>query len=380
MAATSAIRSDVQTIEAATVRLERDTLNHLQEFQSELRSKLPRIIQQQENILALELLKPSRHTEEDRANVRTDMEYTVRHFVDSTASTKSISTPFTPSFRVSTFDAATSTQSSSFCSALEYQDLPISKDWVYGHIQIFVRNAGTAKTLIFQLDSEITIEQLQQQIRDRIELPSAQFVLLHAGKLLHQTDISLRNCGVTHDATFKCVSFVPRPKPPKIDPRTIMVTVQNLQGKVVVRDWFNPQFSIWLLKRFYAYREGKGRVAEEEDQVVDPQDPHDIDIVYKGYALADDTCISDMYLTTKFMGQVVNRGDYIFHALTSSNIAAPAAESLPYEDNRKWRWYEETRSWKKASLVHHVTQQKAVSRKYGCAMLTFLAEAKQRCT
>ncbi len=327
----SKIESDIQAMNTTTVHLERDMLDHLQELRSELQCKLPTILQQQENILALRLLEPSRHLEEDRDNVRTDFGYTNRHFVDSTVSTKSNLTPCTPSFRMSTCEATSSTPPPSYHTIEESQNVPSMKSWVHGHIQVFVRNAGFAKTLVFQLESKSTIEYLKDQIRGRIDLPEAQFVLLHAGKLVRQGDKSLREYGVLHDATFTCVSFLPRPPIPEPSSYTIDVTVKNLQGKEM-RCRVSSQYDVRKLKCFYANKQGKGRLA------------HDFDIVYKGRALADDTCITDTQLTTKDDDWVSNRRDWVFHALMSPDAVSPAPNS---GDSQTSRMIHERSSWKK---------------------------------
>ena len=166
---------------AAALRIEAEMAEHLRELQS----KLPAILQQQEDVLAMGLAKPGDHSEEDRTNVRTDLHFTIRRFVDSAAASLSSNlTPQTPSFQVSCFEVSSSTQASTYHTAPSRQGDAPAANIAIGRTQVFVRNAGLFKTLVFQIDSESTIEQVKERVRDRLKLPEAQFNFVHSGRLI----------------------------------------------------------------------------------------------------------------------------------------------------------------------------------------------------
>jgi len=168
-------------VNAAALRIEAEMAEHLRE----LESKLPAILQQQEDVLAMGLAKAGDHSEEDRTNVRTDLHFTIRRFVDSAAASLSSNlTPQTPSFQVSSFEVSSSTQASTYHTAPSRQGDASAANIALGRTQVFVPNAGLFKTLVFQIDSESTIEQLKEHVRDRLKLPEAQFNFVHSGRLI----------------------------------------------------------------------------------------------------------------------------------------------------------------------------------------------------
>jgi len=238
-------------VNAAALRIEAEMAEHLRELQS----KLPAILQQQEDVLAMGLAKPGDHSEEDRTNVRTDLHFTIRRFVDSAAASLSSNlTPQTPSFQVSCFEVSSSTQASTYHTAPSRQGDAPAANIAIGRTQVFVRNAGLFKTLVFQIDSESTIEQVKERVRDRLKLPEAQFNFVHSGRLIpHNSHKTLRECGVTKDDTFTCVSFLPVPPPqpvPRLPFPPVKIVVKTLDGKE--QDChISPGARIWALKCDY---------------------------------------------------------------------------------------------------------------------------------
>ncbi|KAL8828279.1 MAG: hypothetical protein Q9191_002674 [Dirinaria sp. TL-2023a] len=321
---TDKIQSEMSAIRATATNVETSMAEHLRQLQI----KLPMILQQQEDALALGLPAPPRHLEEDRTHVRTDFRLTIRRFIDSAAaSTSSNLTPRTPSFQVSSFEATSGTQLSSYytppmsISGVAPVDTVAPLDTTLrGRTQVFIRNAGLAKTLVFQIDSESTIEQLKSQVRDRIQLPEAQFSLVHSGRLLrlHDSDKTLRECGVTNDDTFTCVSFLARPKSvskpvPKV--RSVKVGVRTLAGDVDYC-YVTPQHSVWKLKCEYSRRRKSHRSLSKS-----LLDPHDILLVYEGRVLADNSCVSD--------AQPGQEGKLVFNVLFSPDARWKPAAPQP---------------------------------------------------
>lgn len=307
---TDEIQSEIRVMKATAMSVEIQMAEHLRQLQN----KLPMILQQQEDVLALGLPAPLRHLEEDRTNVGIDLRLPIRRFLDSAAaSTSSNLTTPTPSFQVSSFEIKSSTQSSSYYTpptsprVAPVDTIAPADTTLRSRTQVFIRNAGLAKTLVFQVDSESTIEQLKSQVRDRIQLPEAQFNFVHSGRLLrlHDRDKTLRECGVTNDDTFTCVSFLAKPQ-------LVEIIVRNLNEEGLIWN-VSRRCSVWQLK---SYVFTIGHCANVPRAKV-PLNPHDIQLVYQERVLADDSCISDAWSSQE-------EGKLIFYALTS-----PDAEWMP---------------------------------------------------
>ncbi|KAL9621774.1 MAG: hypothetical protein Q9160_003746 [Pyrenula sp. 1 TL-2023] len=321
---TNKIHSDVNVVTAAATRIEAEMAEHLRELQS----KLPAILRQQEDVLTLGLPAPEDHSQEDRTNIRTDIRFSMRRFIDSAAASLSSNrTPPTPSFQVSSFDVTSSTEASTYYTAPSRQGDVTKSCPVSGSTQVFVRNAGSSKTLVFQVALESTVEQLKHEVRSRISLPVSEFNFVHLGRLIppRESGMTLKEHGVTKDDTFTCISFLPGPLSklhPQPAPPAVKVIAKRLDGKT--QDLHvSPGASIYAVKCDYASRAGKASRDESKTLL----DPHDIDLVYKGTVLDNELCISNSQFAA-------NGEDLVLHVLTS-----PDAKWQPptvYQARRKY--------------------------------------------
>ena len=257
----------------------------------ELQSKLPVVLRQQEDILAERLSTPEAHFEEDRMNLRTDLRFSIRRFVDSaSASISSNITPKTPSFQVSSLGATDSTGASILHRELPLRDLELVPLTTSGPLQVFVRNVGQIKPLSLQIDSEATIEQLKGHVRDRIGLPGSRFQFVHRGRLIAgDGDKTLRECGITKDDTFTCVSFdagnvQPIPPWPLV---SIKITIKTLAGQDCL--WIPPYVKVRVIKARYVQRFNpifRNRTGPRHRCAA-----YEIDLLYKGTILEDESHI-----------------------------------------------------------------------------------------
>ena len=183
-------------------------------YQQEL-EKLPQILEQFEDLNATHLPQATPHRAIDRAGIRTDYRYALRHYFDGATSTYSgINTPSTPSFQVSALETSSSLLTS------EYHTAPMSQisNAEYRQpsrkcTQILVRNVGGHQTMVFQVDPEDTIGKIKSLVRERICLEHASFELLYSSRVLKSSDMSIDDYGIPHNATLTCLSFRPNNAP-----------------------------------------------------------------------------------------------------------------------------------------------------------------------
>ncbi|KAG8527091.1 uncharacterized protein KY384_008520 [Bacidia gigantensis] len=310
------MRTEVSSANSATVSIEFQMAERMQE----LRSKLPAVLEQQEDILALGLPAPKDHSQQDRMNVRIDLGFNLRRFANSAAASLSSShPPQTPSFQVSSFEIIDSTQASTYDTALSRRDDTPLASIACGSIQIFVRNAGNSKTLACLVDPDSTVEQLKDQVRKRIGLSQSQFSFVHSGKLIPRgSEKTLRECGVSKDDTFTCVSFLAVPLPPPAPPLPmIKIIVKMLNGRnYTIR--VRSTESIWALKVECAKQMAKSRTYFRPKIL---PSAHDIEFVYKGIVLEDDSSVSNPRFIT-------NGEDLVIWALISLDAERPNLEKL----------------------------------------------------
>ena len=177
--------------------------------------RLPEILEQLEDLKAAQLPQAAPHGAIDRAGIKIDYRFALRHYVDSAASICSgMSTP-SGSFQVSALETSSYQMTSKFYTAPMSQasnsgePLPSRKC-----TQILVRNVGLHKTMAFQVVPEHTIEQIKSLVCERIGLENAEFELLYSSRVLYSSDKSIDEYGIPHDATLTCISFKPNHSPP----------------------------------------------------------------------------------------------------------------------------------------------------------------------
>ena len=145
---TNQIQSEMMATKAAAVGLEAQMEEHLELLHS-------KIAQQQEDILALGLPAPIRHSEEDRKTVKTDCQLTLRRFVGSdAASTSSDRTPSTPSFEISSFEAVASDAASIISLPRMSPSFAPADKAVHGEIRARIFFSGPINPISFRIASK----------------------------------------------------------------------------------------------------------------------------------------------------------------------------------------------------------------------------------
>ena len=202
---------------------------HLQELE-----KLPGILEHLEDLKATQLPQAAPHGELDRAGIKIDYSFALRHYVDSATSICSnINTLSTPSFQVSALETSSSQLTSKFYTAPTSQ----SSNGEAGQTsrkctQILVRNVGPHKTMALQVVPDQTIRMINSLICERIGLENAEFELLYSGRVLYSVDKSIDGYRIPHDATLTGISFRPNHSPPApCAKRGSSIYIRTLIGK-----------------------------------------------------------------------------------------------------------------------------------------------------
>lgn len=179
---------------------------------AEARKQLPAILKEIEEVKEKQLPVACGHAETDRARLRVDRTFTLRHYLDSTASIISDAvTPATASIQVSTFQCSGSDKSSACRSAAMSLASESNHAPMIQHcIQLFVKNPIDTKTLILHLPPSDTIGRVKTIVRGKINLYDARFKFAHAGRVLDDR-LTLQDYEIPQDSTLTCVSFRPKP-------------------------------------------------------------------------------------------------------------------------------------------------------------------------
>ena len=193
--------------------------------------KLPEILEQIEDLKAAHLPQATPHRAIDRAGIRIDYRFALRHYFDGASSTSSgMNTPSTPSFQVSALETSSSLMTS------EYHTAPMSQisnteccQPSRKCTQILVRNVGVHQTMAFQVAPEDTIGTIKSLVRERIGLEHASFELLYSSHVLNSSAKSIDEYGIPHDATLTCLSFRPNNAP--VNPIPLRVRLKTLTGR-----------------------------------------------------------------------------------------------------------------------------------------------------
>ena len=221
---------------------------------------------------AAQLPPAAPHGALDRAGLRIDYKFALRHHLDSAASHSAIKTPSTPSFQVSALETSSSLLISGYYTAPTSQTTGESRRPSRKCTQILVCNVGSYQTMAFQVAPEYTIEKIKSLVRERISLENAKFELLYSGSVLCSSDKSIDEYGIPHDATLTCISFRPTTLP-------LALVIMSLTGNTF-RLSVKPNSLIRQIKEMCA------------DRLAIPQ-LDDIRLVYEGNPLGDHLRLSD---------------------------------------------------------------------------------------
>lgn len=243
---------------------------------------LPQILERMEDLNAAHLPQATPHRAIDRAGIRIDYRYALRHYFDGATSTYSgMNTPSTPSFQASVLETSSSGLTS------EYHTAPMSQISNGERSQpsrkcteIFVRNVGAHKIMALQVAPDDTIEAIKSLVRERIGLEHASFDLLHSGRVLNSPDKSIGEYGIPHDATLTYLSF--RPNNPPI---LRCVIIKTLWGKT-----------------FCLSVEGHTLISEVKEMSADflgIERPTDFRLIHAGKQLGDHHRLSDYSIDDK---------------------------------------------------------------------------------
>lgn len=261
---------------ASTARIEEDMAAHLQELE-----KLPEILQQMEDLKAAQLPQAAPHGAIDRAGIKIDYTFALRHYTDSAASIYSdMKTPSAPSLQISALETTSSQPTSRFYTApMSQTSNSDNRQTSRKCTQILVRNVGLHKTMAFQVIPEHTIGTIKSMICERIGLENAEFELLYSSRVLYSSEQSVHEYGIPHDAILTCISFRPNHSAPVPIEELSCVNIKILDGETshlsvrgvtLVRE----------VKEMWTIQKGGGLIAS------------DCRLIYAGKLLEDDVHLS----------------------------------------------------------------------------------------
>jgi hypothetical protein len=162
------------------------------------------VLQRLEDEKASQLPPSKPHRDIDRAAVRIDYTYPLRHYLNSAASVLTGTTARPPpSMQVSSYLA-----SDSSATPQTFVTAP-TIDLFNRCTQIFITGLPNVKTMVLQVESFHTIQSVKNQIRKRLDLPFASFQLVYRKRVLDELTAVLGRYEVVHDSSLLCVSFRP---------------------------------------------------------------------------------------------------------------------------------------------------------------------------
>ena len=263
-----------------------------------------------EDIRAAQIPPATPHGAMERAGVRVDYTFALRHYMDGTESICSgMITPAEPSPQVSSFEPTDSITTSMFYTApIGNEVCQSSRRWT----QILVRNVGLHRTITLQTRPEYTIGTIKVLVREKTGMPNAQFDLLYSSCILCWPDRSLEEYNIPHDATLTCVSFRPeRPLCPSLamsistERLVVLITdVKRFSLSYSQRDQLidvSPSSTVSNLKDEYTDAFGGNWAAE------------DVVLIWKGHILRNSTMVSAIGIEEE---------DPVLHALLRYDVVA----------------------------------------------------------
>ncbi|MCJ1266405.1 Ubiquitin [Lobaria immixta] len=196
--------ANMYNVASSSARIEADV--------TEVRKQLPAILKEIEEVKEKQLPVARTHSEIERAGLRVDHKFALRHYLDSAASFMSeAGTPVTPSIQVSAFHPSSSDKSSGYRTAPTFLASESNRASIVEHcIQLFIKTPIDTKTLVIRLSPSDIIERIKAIVRGKINLHDAQFKLALAGRVLDDC-LTLQDHDIPQDSTLTCVSFRPKP-------------------------------------------------------------------------------------------------------------------------------------------------------------------------
>ena len=271
--------------------MEADLTAHLKELE-----KLPDILRQMEDIRAAQIPQAPPHGAIERAGVKVDYTFALRHYMDGAESICSeMMTPNAPSLQVSSFEPTNSITTSRFDTAPMFQTVGDEADQTSrGCTQVLVRNVGLYKTITLQTKPEYTINTIKILVREKIGMPNAQFDLLYSSHILRLLDRSLEEYDIPHDATLMCVSFRPGRSPAINPPPAMSVSPERLV--VLITDV--KRFSLSYSQRDHLIGvSSDATISDLKSQYTDALSGNwtakDVVLIWKGHILEDSTIVSN---------------------------------------------------------------------------------------
>ena len=263
---------------SASARIEEDMAAHLQELE-----KLPEILQQMEDLKAVQLPQAAPHGAIDRDGIKIDYTFALRHYTDSAASIYSdMKTPSAPSLQISALETTSSQLTSRFYTApISQTSNSDNRQTSRKCTQILVRNVGLHKTMAFQVIPEHTIGTIKSMICERIGLENAKFELLYSSRVLYSSEQSINEYGIPHDATLTCISFRPDHSPPAPIEEIFCVNIKTLDEVEKIHLSVRGVTLVREVKEMWIGQKGGGLVAG------------DCRLIYAGRQLEDDLRLSD---------------------------------------------------------------------------------------
>ena len=313
--------------------MEADLAAHLEELK-----KLPDILQQMEDIRAAQIPPAAPHGAMERASVRVDYTFALRHYMgDAESICSEMMTPTEPSPQISSLEPTDSITTSTFYTA------PVGDEMGQGSrkcTQILVRNVGLHRTITLQIKPEYTIGTIKVLVREKFGIPHARFDLLYSSCILRSPDRSLEECDIPHDATLMCVSF--RPERSSVVYRSLATSNSAERSVVLITDVkrfslsysqrdqlieVSPNTTILDLKDKYTDALGSNWTAE------------DVVLIWKGHTLKDSTMVSAIGIEEE---------DPVLHALlrydavalhwdreVAGAVAVTAYQSMQQAENKR---------------------------------------------
>ena len=215
----TAIASQNETMNSTTETTMAIIKEELAAYTQELETKLPGIMEQLEDLKALQGPHPPEHDAQDRSMVKEDFTYALRHYLDGASSICSDWTDrSTPSFQVSSFQPTNSLRTTVYQTAKTHLTAEAGNAAETSDcISLFI--SGMGRTAFVRIQPCALLSDLKNSIQRIIELPGTELNLMHQGRLVSENDNSLKELGINHNSRLTCTFKHKRPlTPPPTDP------------------------------------------------------------------------------------------------------------------------------------------------------------------
>ena len=169
--------------------------NHIQEIQE----KLPAILRQIEDAKATQLPMAPVHAETDRAKIRVDYDYALRHYLDNAASIVSdITTQGTPSMQVSSLQASKSAMTSEYKTAVTDLSRCDNLTTRLTKYEISIHDVNKLVLMILKVWPDDTIKTVKKYSCYGWNFPNTE--LYYAGQELSNPTMTLSDYGILQNS------------------------------------------------------------------------------------------------------------------------------------------------------------------------------------